>query len=481
MSVSKLLKYESEMKVDMEVYINIKNFGKIREARVNISNFTIFVGNNNSGKTQLMELIYAVIKHVSSLTPDINIPQISNIDAFHIGQSEIRYLNKWVNQYLSNQVHEIIDETFNSCISIEEIALEFEQVDNSYDIYFLTDKTIEYLQKRNLLTQESLTELVLNEKHYYGTLVLKTGICGMKEDDIDARFSNNIPIEVAKRIIIGSILGEIIGGKSPISSNALFLPASRMGLTLLYKHYFGNASQNKDEMIRDKNQNSKGITKPVLDFLSFLLKYSYTERIAKSNEELINFIFTNLIDGTISEEGEVTVYTPKNENKEIPIFVASSMVNEVVPIIKALTDSDEVNFIFYDEVETSMHPLKQIEMVKLLNRLNNKGIKLIVSTHSDTMATKINNLLLLSHGNFDFEVTKKVLEKNGILIEKEDLLVSPNIHVYQFVNEVQGKSIVEELEFRKTPCTGYDFSLFNDSMMSLFEEAKIAMRIDDEN
>lgn len=50
-------------------------------------------------------------------------------------------------------------------------------------------------------------------------------------------------------------------------------------------------------------------------------------------------------------------------------------------------------------------------MVKLLNRMNNKGIRLIVSTHSDTMATKINNLLLLSHGDFDFEVTKKILEK----------------------------------------------------------------------
>lgn len=481
MSIPGLLEYESEMRADMDVYINVKNFGKIREARVNISNFTIFVGNNNSGKTQLMELIYTVIKRVSALTPNIDIPQISNIDAFHIGQSEIRYLNQWVNKYLSNHVHEIIDETFNSSIPIEEIRLEFEQVDNSYDIYFLTDKTIEYLQKRDLITQESLTELVLNKKLYYGTLVLKTGKCGMKENNFNTPFSNNIPIEVAKRVEIGAVLGEIMGGKSPVSSNALFLPASRMGLMLLYKHYFGSANQDKDEMIRDKNQNSKGITKPVLDFLSFLLKYSYTERIAKSNEELINFIFTNLIDGTINEKGEVTVYIPKNEKKEIPIYVASSMVNEVVPVIKALTDSDEVDFIFYDEVETSMHPLKQIEMVKLLNRLNNKGIKLIVSTHSDTMATKINNLLLLSHGDFEFETTKKELEKNGILIDREDLLVSQNIHVYQFVNEAQGKSIVEELEFRKVPCTGYDFSLFNDSMMNLFEEAKIAMGINDEN
>ena len=252
-------------------------------------------------------------------------------------------------------------------------------------------------------------------------------------------------------------------------------------MMLLYKHYFGNASQGADEMIRNKNQNSKGIPKPVLDFLSFLLKYSYTERIAKDNEELIEFIFNHLIDGTISEKGDATVYMPNDQKKEIPVFVASSMVNEVVPVVKALTDSDKIDFIFYDEVETSMHPLKQIEMVKLLNRLNNKGTRLLVSTHSDTMATKINNLLLLSQGDYDFERIKKTLEKNEIQIEKEDLLVSENIHVYQFVNKEQGKSVVEELEFRKAPCTGYDFSLFNDSMMNLFEEAKVAMGIEDED
>lgn len=157
------------------------------------------------------------------------------------------------------------------------------------------------------------------------------------------------------------------------------------------------------------------------------------------------------------------------------------MVNEVVPVVKALTDSDRIDFIFYDEVETSMHPLKQIEMVKLLNRLNNHGMKLIASTHSDTMATKINNLLLLSYADLDLEAAKQALEKRGISIEQEDLLKSKRIHVYQFINDGQGKSSVEELEFSKIPYTGYDFTLFNDSTMTLFEEAKIAMGIKDED
>ena len=465
----------------MEVYICIKNFGKIKEARVNISHFTVFVGNNNSGKTQLMELIYAIVKHVSALGPDIVTPQIGDIDAFSIGDQEIRHLNEWVNEYLSRHIQKIIEDTFNAPIPIDEVSVEFLGNESSYEIYFLTDKTIEYLLAKGLINQEELMEMLLNKERYYNALVLKKTAQNVENFKSSTGFSNSIPIETARKIETGAILSGIMGGDSPVSSNVLFLPASRMGLMLLYKHYFGSAGRDKEEMIRDRNQNSKGITKPVLDFLSFLLKYSYTDRVAKQNEALTDFIFQHLIDGRISEKGEATVYTPNDQNREIPIFVASSMVNEVVPVVKALTDSDKIDFIFYDEVETSMHPLKQIEMVKLLNRLNNKGFRLIVSTHSDTMATKINNLLLLSHGELDFESVKEELEKNKILIEQDDLLSSADIHVYQFVNDMQGKSIVEELEFKKVPCTGYDFSLFNDSTMNLFEEAKIAMRIEDEN
>ena len=465
----------------MEVYICIKNFGKIKEARVNISHFTVFVGNNNSGKTQLMELIYAIVKHVSAVGPDIMTPQIGDIDAFSIGDKEIRHLNEWVNEYLSRHIQKIIEDTFNAPIPIDEVSVEFLGNESSYEIYFLTDKTIEYLLAKGLINQEELMEMLLNKERYYNALVLKKTAQNVENFKSSTGFSNSIPIETARKIETGAILSGIMGGGSPVSSNVLFLPASRMGLMLLYKHYFGSAGRDKEEMIRDRNQNSKGITKPVLDFLSFLLKYSYTERVAKQNEALTDFIFQHLIDGRISEKGEATVYTPNDQNREIPIFVASSMVNEVVPVVKALTDSDKIDFIFYDEVETSMHPLKQIEMVKLLNLLNNKGFRLIVSTHSDTMATKINNLLLLSHGELDFESVKEELKKNKILIEQDDLLNSDDIHVYQFVNDMQGKSIVEELEFKKVPCTGYDFSLFNDSTMNLFEEAKIAMRIDDEN
>lgn len=466
--------------MDVEVYINVKNFGKIKSARVNIDNFTVFVGNNNSGKTQLMELIYAIIKKSSTMSPEVKVSRDDKIDVVHIDHKVIEDLNEWLNRYLRDNINKIIEETFNSNIPIEEVFMEFKSIDRTYDIYFLTDRTIEYLLTNQMIEQEILEEMISNKEKYYGSFVLKKEDNGNVKGDISSRYSQGIPLEVAERIELGGVLADIIGGKKSNSYNVLFLPASRMGLMLLYKYYFESNKKEQEEFVYEMDEDSKGLTKPVADFLLFLLRHIYTPRRAKENNELLEFIFTNLIDGRIKEQGETTTYTPRGNEKEIPIFVASSMVNEVVPIIKALTDIRKVDFIFYDEVETSMHPLKQIEMVKLLNRLNNKGIRLLVSTHSDTMATKINNLLLLSQQDFTSGKMKDTLEKMGIYPEKGDLIDPSKIHVYQFVNDTDGKSIVEELKFKKVPCTGYDFSLFNDSTMSLFEEAKIAMGMDNE-
>lgn len=462
----------------MEIYINVKNFGKIKEARVNIGNFTVFVGNNNSGKTQLMELIYGVIKFASETSPGFALPNIEHIDGYHVGKDEIRKLNEWLNESLRKNKENIVEKTFSAQIPIDDIFVEFEEInDISYDIYFFTERTVEYFSKEQLLDQDELAELFMDHENAYRGIVSRNGINGIKNVMRFSRFSNGISLDIAKSLEMGYILAEIMGGKRLKSSNMLFLPASRMGLLLLYKSFFGNI---RDEEIEEGRPYPNGITQPVGDFLTFLLQHNYAERTAKKNSALIQFIFEHLIDGTLNEQKDITMYIPKDQQKEIPIYIASSMVNEIVPIIKALTDSSDIDYIFYDEIETSLHPLKQIEMVKLLNRLNNKGIRLIISTHSDTMATKINNLQLLSHGEINLEAAQKELAKKGISLEKEDLLNSSKMHVYQFTNQGNGTSIVEELPFRKVPCTGYDFSLFNDSTMNLFEEAKIAMGLEDE-
>ena len=47
-----------------------------------------------------MQLIYAVVKVLSRVAPDITLPEIRDIEGFRIRKREVEELNMWVNQYL---------------------------------------------------------------------------------------------------------------------------------------------------------------------------------------------------------------------------------------------------------------------------------------------------------------------------------------------------------------------------------------------
>ena len=142
-------------------------------------------------------------------------------------------------------------------------------------------------------------------------------------------------------------------------------------------------------------------------------------------------------------------------------------------MIKALSGSYNYKYIFYDEIETCLHPLKQGEMARLIMRLVNSGKRMIVSTHSDTMAGKLNNLMLLSFSEDSEEVREAKLKK--LELGKEDLLSDSKVHVYQFVNRPDGGSYVEELEFQTMPYVGYDFKLFMRNLDELYHETDIIL------
>lgn len=452
----------------MEVIFHVRNFGKIKSADVNISNFALFVGNNNSGKTLLMELIYAVLDDLSFISyleeKSLSFLQQGEF-TFRIGKEELIKLNQYINEYLHDSRQDIIRDYFNSNnLTVDEISIEFADIDDAeYQIAVISRKSILTFAKSVLGDNDAELNPMYRKlvEQFRSNPEMTVCIVFSGEDLHDSwlfveeekTIEENVAMSLI-RCVLGIDMNEV-----------MFLPAARTGFMMTYRPYFS------------KNSAQKGVTIPVHNFLSFLQDYAYTAKNEDKNESILSFIYENMIDGKIEEVGDSTYYVPKGTNNYVPLMLASSMVNELVPITKMLTNYEPYGFLFYDEVETSMHPSKQMEMVRLLNRLNNSGMKMIVSTHSDAMARKINNMLLLQHADRPFEEIQSALKKKGISLEKEDLLKG-DIHVYQFTNGDDGMSTVEELEFREMPLTGYDFPQFMDSSLNLYEEAKTVMGLD---
>jgi predicted ATP-dependent endonuclease of OLD family len=457
----------------MRVYIGVKNFGKIRSAEINISNFTVFVGNNNSGKTYMMQLIYGVLDVLRNFQSHTK-PLDCEIGKVYKLKSEIVELQDEINQYLEKNKERIVMHTFHHPINLEYLYVRIEMDEDFFQVSFLSE--------RNDAGRETKGKEVYIDEAKKG-ISANIELVSKYKKEIKSRakivFMNSVSVDVVWEYVYENIAGLIFDVTNGKQDKTLFIPASRTGMLLLYKYFFSE-KENGDRMDiikyqgnNDKKGNDLGLSEPVYDFLQFLLRYTPNQAATLENKEIIEFIQKHLLEGEIQQIGDETVYVPKGSQEHIPLYLSSSMINELAPLFKVLTGAGHYRRIFYDEIETCLHPLKQGEMARTLIRMNNIGYKMIVSTHSDTMANKINNLLLISKVDELPEVKNDKLRR--MRLTEDDLLESDEFHIYQFVNNNDGTSEVGELEFMTTPLTGYNFNLFMDNINELYEETSTVM------
>jgi len=455
----------------MHIFLGVENFAKIESAKVCINSYTLLVGPNNSGKTYFMQLAQGVNERLANLVEEDALQILlhkENAQAgyikYTISQQNILQFVSYLNKKLEEKKEQIIREIFGKEIPVGKLYIDiFLNQKESYGIYRFKNINAAVKMKDSLdaFTKRIVEKVALLEGSQIGVL---TQYDPVREKDsirlVHARFEMD-------EGLINSVLENILGYQS------LFLPASRTGIMLLYREFFANKADSiisyqmmEEQLIENKN-NYGEFTQPVYQFLRFLQLYSEREERKNYYKNEIDFFEKKLIEGHIStNNSHGLLYDSEADHISVPMYMASSMINEIAPFVLALADSKGYNRLIIDEIEASLHPKKQLELVRFLNRLSNKGIKLILSTHSDTFASKVNNLFILStyiRQNKGCDLVKK------LGLEKEDLMDPDKLYVYEFVNQSNGHSIVKEIAGDGS--TGFQFDLFTDSAMHLYNEA----------
>ncbi|MBQ6889090.1 MAG: ATP-binding protein [Lachnospiraceae bacterium] len=455
----------------MQIWIGVENFAKIESAKICINNYTVLVGPNNSGKTFLMQLMQGMSKKLVYMMDEtiMSILLANKCEAYKeyvICSENIAELVSHINSKLSCEKEKIIKEIFGKNIVIEKLYIDISMEES--DVYSLL--MIDVAGKNAIENIKRFTEgfepvaVEIFSKVQMGMVTIVT------KKSTDSQ-------EITPMAILGAFEKDEMGAlKSALHSvvdiESLFLPASRTGLMLLYREFFAKKTDKelafvvKENRLVEDKEHLANLTQPVYEFLRFLQTYSEREDMRKKFEKELIFFEEQLIEGHISvDEQGVFSYSSENENNNVPMYLASSMINEVAPLILAITSQNVYNRLIIDEVEASLHPQKQLELVRFLNRLSNKGMQIIVSTHSDTFVSKLNNLYILSEMVKTNEVD--ILEQFNL--EKEDLISTEKLFVYEFVNQSNGKSVVREIKANEK--MGYQFDLFTASAMHLYEEA----------
>ena len=468
--------------------IHIRNFGKIESADIDLGNLTIFVGENNSGKTYIMQLIYGLINFFS--TKEFNdflgnfkwkynseeiIREIleSNDEDISKNILEIKaddrnFYNNFqnaLNDFISRNKEKIVEKTFNTRnLSIGSLSIEFEKIVD--DLTIQCTKNLKNTSKAkisfhfNKSVNHTITSILFAQNNQYKSM-------------------NSIVKKSILTIILLMSFG--INQYQLTDLPILYLPASRSGLMLLYTNFLAEYNDDKtfqnDDVVYQVNdgqtsENRYGLTEPIYDFLMFLLKHKTSEMISDKDREIISFINENIINGTMEKTGTTMRYKPASSEQSLPIYLSSSLVSELSPIYQILSGIQKYSFILYDEIETCQHPTKQLQLARLLVRMVNAGYRMVVSTHSDTMAAAINNLITISFK----EKKDELMSKLGY--EKEDMLESANVKAYQFIIGKDGKTKVEEVKSHFSVGVGFDFDIFNYANDKIYQDAVEIAEVD---
>lgn len=405
--------------------ITINNLGKITESILEVNDFTILVGDNNSGKTYITYSVYGLLQ---------NWKDFINYESFNEIENKLK-----IEGQIILQLNEIID-LISKCILSESKIFQkrIRKLFNDKEKFFLDSKV--KLEFRNPTSFKDIEKSIkVGENYIFKGKIINNEltISYLKETDIqiDSGLFNRVVGDIFTSLIFEEVFPE-----------PTIITAERLGISLFYKELDERKNSMFDAIQKlDSNENDLNPLDLILSMSAYYATpirdhISYTRNFdnIKKNNSLIDFSYSLEIIKEIlgaefrkEDKQDIRFYTKnKKSNKfDIPLYLASSSARCIVDIYFYLKHlAKEGDILLIDEPESHLTLKNQRLIAKLLCSIVNKKIKVFITTHSDFLIKEINNLILLSN---EFEGKNDFINRNKRNYSANDGLKSSKVTVYE--------------------------------------------------
>lgn len=407
--------------------IIIEKFGPIDKFEYDLDKEIIITyGNNNIGKSYAMQIVYLLLKtfivnmfvtprtyHQMYIYPcriDVSLPEekIENmVRTFMESDEQI----KDITSEIVLEVNKLISSTFlpefmNSC----------------KNTFGNLEKTLEKEPIITIDCKEYNFVIDLKSCKVTGTTNIKPVL--LKKTDSDFHKSRNLSshldiyvvnnLEKPAELVFQEIQKNFMRCVRLISDdfgNVYFLPASRSGI-YAGMNAFGSivAELSRNRAYFTKKIEFPGISEPISDY--FITLSNIRPKANENLEDIYKAIEDDILKGkvTFDKNKNALMYEPDNVDASYEMTEVSSMVSEISPIVAFLKyiipagyrrNQKSKSILFIEEPEAHLHPNNQIALIEIFARLVGAGVKLIMSSHSNYVFNKINNLILAKKLDFD--------------------------------------------------------------------------------
>ena len=414
--------------------LEVRNFGPIVEADVELRPLTVFVGPSNTGKSYLSVLIYALHQVFGHGPIGINLPRVYRlpltIQPFRVEPLDPPVdlepdITAWVDQLIEGDtefetesiepvVRNRLEEYFHTASGriVTEIARCF-GIDSTARLSRKPGRDQAWVRVGPAANGDARGAFDLS----FG---LKDGeatanVLGLPE--LPSDFKESVAADARERPapyreqpedfsdIISSIsefmLNEMLGA---LSHTSYYLPADRTGV--MHAHSVVVRSLLRRAPYEGLRRTADvGVLSGVLsDFLEKLIELeSYQRwRRPRRRDPFAELLEQHVLQGTIhSERSDIGYpsfyYRPEQWRDAIPLMNASSMVSELAPVVLFLREVvDRNDLLIIEEPESHLHPEMQVAFTRLLAGAVQAGLRVVLTTHSEWVVETIGNLVELS-------------------------------------------------------------------------------------
>ena len=423
----------------------LNHLGPIENGTVELGSLTVFCGRNNTGKTYMNYLIYGFFHFLVN-------------DTVHsVGGMENAYKIKGKGVEIDFAVLvDNVDEIKKNieCRFVKELPKIFlinEDFFSSFSIQFSSKDNV-----KKLTYDDWCFVVELINGGYFSFQRISDSVVrldGIGEDD---------PLTIEKtavtfiRLILNNVLYDY--GSYPI----FMLPAERNGLNMFYREL----NINRNNILyrlgyeNDPSQLKGKIAKyplPISEYINLLNGMESDDNRENIYGEYASTLEEKIVHGKFQVSDNGVIQFLVNNEKKLDFHLSSSTAKSLFGLDYLLKNVLAENYtLIIDEPEQNLHPDNQRYIARLLGKLVNAKVNVIISTHSDYIVREINNLIILGNR---FNGYEKLMEEYGY--EEDELITKEEVRGYIFRDQTIDKVTIDD--------KGMQMDVFDDVINSMNE------------
>lgn len=449
--------------------ISFEKLGALESGRFEISDLTIICGENNTGKTYVTYAVYCLLKSWISLTRlglsiEMNALREAGVVSIDI---KSKIIDAW--PYIKTQVIKNFLDAFPAMMA------------SRGDLFIDTklDCEIEFGEKwkTNPFTTELRSEngrlLVSINKPADSTIAEITAAGQIEHETAPVYGLQEFIEEALISIVLTDIIPNVFMASTErtgatIFKNDLNLAKNSVVDLLTQMHRDGSNELNPGKVFATLYR--RNYARPVDDNVRFANTLPGPDHeigpLVKKHPELLDY-FGKIVGGlyVTSREG-VTYFQPAGTKLKLGLGESSSAVRSQLILwywLKYLAKSGDLLMI--DEPELNLHPANQRRLARFITCLVNHGVKVFITTHSDTIIREFNTLIMMARKLPHFEAVKK---KYGY--EEWEALNSQKVRAYYTgldpaVKKAKKQMILNPVKI--TPNLGIDVKTFDYTILEM--------------